>query len=372
MPSGRKGKFFVFYKILILVGILLICFCIDNPSVSKTTVLQSIEEEETLNFVQNIFKIRNAAVLKGDLNTIRELYDLDKRNGLWAFTYQTKKVNYLHSWAEKQGIEFTDIASKIKIKWFKVNDQIATINFLASTTYKYVYKDQPEMENHMRIGTYHEMKIAKEDEHWLITREWYTDPFADSLNLEKFNIEENKALILSMETRDFSTLDERRKGAVIYADLYCGAADSGENSYQYNTKYKNYNALGGDCTNFASQVLYEGGKFKKDNAWNYVKDGSRAWLKATGFKDYMLYSGRGSLIAYGSYDKILKASYKLLPGDLVAYEKKGKVAHTAVVTGADSRGYSLVNSHNTDRYRVPWDLGWSDSGIRFYLIRVNY
>ena len=89
-------------------------------------------------------------------------------------------------------------------------------------------------------------------------------------------------------------------------------------------------------------------------------------------KDFMLYSGRASLLAYGSYSEVLKASYKLLPGDIVAYWKKGKVVHVAVVTGADSRGYALVNCHNTDRYRVPWDLGWSDSRIRFYLLRAHY
>ncbi|NLV63999.1 MAG: amidase domain-containing protein, partial [Clostridiaceae bacterium] len=79
-----------------------------------------------------------------------------------------------------------------------------------------------------------------------------------------------------------------------------------------------------------------------------------------------------SLIVHGTYDKVLKLSYKLLPGDIVGYEKKGKVVHISVVTGADSRGYSLVNCHNTDRFKVPWDLGWSDKGIKFWLIRVNY
>jgi hypothetical protein len=183
---------------------------------------------------------------------------------------------------------------------------------------------------------------------------------------------ENRAFILSNEARDFTAQGQRRTDAVAYADLYAGAAGSPEIGYQYNGNYKNYNSLGGDCANFVSQILHEGGKFKKTSIWNYDKDGSRAWLKAQGLKDFMINSGRGSLLAYGSYDKVLKASYKLLPGDLVAYEKKGEVTHVSLVTGADSRGYSLVNCHNTDRYRVPWDLGWSNSGIRFYLIRVHY
>lgn len=86
----------------------------------------------------------------------------------------------------------------------------------------------------------------------------------------------------------------------------------------------------------------------------------------------MLYSGRGSLITRGTYNQVFKNSFKLLPGDFIAYEKKGKVTHISVVTGIDSKGYALVNCHNTDRYRVPWDLGWSDKGIVFWLVRVNY
>jgi len=90
------------------------------------------------------------------------------------------------------------------------------------------------------------------------------------------------------------------------------------------------------------------------------------------FKSYSLDIVRASLVAQGTYNKVLKASYKLLSGDIVAYEKKGKVVHVSVVIGADSKGYTLVNCHNTDRNRVPWDLGWSDKGIKFWLIHVHY
>ena len=53
-------------------------------------------------------------------------------------------------------------------------------------------------------------------------------------------------------------------------------------------------------------------------------------------------------------------------------QKKGDITHISVVTGADSKGYSLVTCHNTDRNNVPWDLGWSDKKIIFWLVHVNY
>ncbi|MBU3128796.1 amidase domain-containing protein [Clostridium tagluense] len=42
-----------------------------------------------------------------------------------------------------------------------------------------------------------------------------------------------------------------------------------------------------------------------------------------------------------------------------------------MVTGFDSHGYPLVNTNTIDRYHVPWDLGWGDKNINFYLIHVK-
>ena len=155
--------------------------------------------------------------------------------------------------------------------------------------------------------------------------------------------------------------------------MYCGAATAPEYEYKYNKNYRNFNCEGGDCANFASQILHEGGKFKETSAWNYDKgSASGPWINADKFTYYMLNSGRASVIAKGSYEKVYKASYKLLPGDFVAYEKKGDITHISTVSGADSKGYSLVTCHNTDRNDVPWDLGWSNKQIKFWLIHVNY
>lgn len=322
--------------------------------------------------VEEIIALRNNAMLGNDLEAIKPLYNTKTTYGVWAYEHEAKKIKYLHQWADKQGVTFSDINTVFKVRWVKETGGKVTVNFSAITEYTYAYDNMTDKPNSFRITTYHVMDLAYGLENCIITKEWYTDPFADSLNLDNIKTEDNKAFIMTQEKKDLSGLNERRLGAVEYADMYCGASDDSEYYFMYNKKYKNYNPLGGDCANFASQVLHEGGKFKKTGSWNYDKDGSQAWLNAQAFKDFLIHSGRGSLIAHGTYDKVLKLSYKLLPGDIVAYEKKGKVVHVSVVTGADSRGYALVNCHNTDRFRVPWDLGWSDRGIQFWLIRVNY
>lgn len=327
------------------------------------------ENEEITRKIQKLFDIRNDAILNENVQVLDKMYDKKVTYGLWAYEHEIKKMEYLKSWSDKQGVEFTDIKSKITVRWIKNKETELTMNLIVSTEYSYVYEDSKKV-NNFRIGTYHSLDVKEQDENLLITREWYTDPFADSMHLEQIKSDSIKNYILSQNYRDMTDIIDRRKNAVQYADDYCGAA--AEKDYSYNKEYKDYNSLGGDCANFASQILHEGGKFKKNYTWNYKKDGSKAWVNAQAFKNYMIYSGRASTVAHGTYDKVYKASYKLLPGDFVAYQKKGKITHISVVTGADSKGYTLVNSHNTDRYRVPWDLGWSDKGIKYWLIHVHF
>ncbi|WP_027340690.1 amidase domain-containing protein [Halonatronum saccharophilum] len=323
--------------------------------------------------VQEIFDIRNKALLEGNKEILKSLYNRKVRNGVWAYEHDIKKMKYLHSWSIKQGVIFEDINSQVIVRGGRDKGEVTTLNLLVSTEYIYSYKDQPRKYNFFRIGTYHTLDLMEKDDRWIIKKEWYADPFADSLNLNNIKDNELREIIMSKEARDLSDLNERRVNAIAYVDKYSGAANLPEYGFQYNYDYRNYNPLGGDCTNFASQMLYEGGGFRKTGAWNYNRGGAtKAWVNAHAFNSFMLGSGRASLIARGSYEDVLKRSYKLLPGDYVAYEKKGRVKHISVVSGLDSKGYPLVNSHNADRHRVPWDLGWSDRGVKFQLIRVHY
>ena len=303
-------------------------------------VFGDISPEETdgfKNLLEELFYERNRTILGDDPSGLKRFYNTSAKYGLWAYEHQIMRTEYLHKWADKQGIIFTDIKSDVVISSLKEYGGGYRSYFLCSTAYDYVYTDEPQKTNRFRIGTYHSIDILPVEGGWVITREWYTDPFADSLELSDLKKDEFKEFLRQSKARDFSDLNTRRVRAVEYADKYCGAA-SPTGDYAYNKKYKNYNPLGGDCANFASQVLHEGGGFKKTRTWNYGKDGSQAWLNAHAFKGYLLYSGRASLIAYGTYEKVFKASFKLLPGDIVAYEKKGKVKHVSVVTGADSKG----------------------------------
>lgn len=351
----------------------------QNKVQAKEGLMQvsNIDKEEVNNqyklLLESLFDYRNKALLEKNEDILKELYETDKKFGIWAYEHEVKKMKYLENWSNKQGVKFNDIKTKVKVKKIKEKeDDLYGIICTVSTEYKYSYENQKDVVNMFRIGTYHYLNVKIRDNQYIITKEWYTDPFADSLNLENIKSEDIRNYILQQQPVKLELTPEQIK-AVNYAHQYCGAAGDEEYGLKFNSNYKDYNPDGGDCANFASQIMFESGRFKKNDTWNYFHNaGTKAWVNAQAFKNYIIYSGRGSLIAKGSYQDVYKEAYNLRPGDFVAYEKGGRITHVSTVTGLDSKGYPLVTCHNTDRLLVPWDLGWSDKKIRFHIIQVHY
>ena len=369
------------YIKLIIMTMSIICLSaivikLIQPQSIETISYENEDEEikkEYNMLMENLFDSRNKFILQHKEEELKELYETDKKFGLWAYEHEIQKMKYLENWSQKQGVNFSDIKTRVHIRKVKEKEEnLYGIICTVSTEYKYNYKNQKEIENMFRIGTYHYLNVKKIDEEYIIVKEWYTDPFADSLNLENINSQEIQDYILNQNPREI-TLTEEQKKAVEYAHKYCGAAANEEYGLKFNEEYKDFNPDGGDCANFASQIMFESGRFNKNATWNYQnREATKAWVNAQGFKNYLIYSGRGSLIAKGNFNEIYKQSYLLVPGDIVAYEKNGKITHVSTVTGFDSKGYPLVTCHNTDRLLVPWDLGWSNKNIKFHFIKVHY
>lgn len=192
----EKSKFKLYIMKLSIIVIL--CFLICSFEV-KAFEETSDSKEEVTKALEQIFEIRNRAILTQDVEMIESIYDLDTKYGTWAMEYEIKKLKYLHNWAEKQGVKFTEINPTLVIRSIKGNNNKYSVNLLCSTEYKYVYENQENEINSSRIGTYHTINLLNKDGVFIITKEWYTDPFADSLNLENIKADDIKQYILSQE-----------------------------------------------------------------------------------------------------------------------------------------------------------------------------
>jgi len=147
--------------------------------------------------------------------------------------------------------------------------------------------------------------------------------------------------------------------AVAYADkwVYHGATYGAVYEDYYNPAYYNFNPLGGDCANYASQCINAGGmpqvpceKFGL-NGWYYVNsnDRSSTWTSSSGLLNWMS-DNRGKRVSVTAEN----CRSVLYMGSPVFY----KSGHTGFCVGKNSAGTPIVNAHNNDKYHQPWDSSW--------------
>ena len=379
-------KYLRLFNCIIFSVYILFNFQCYIPIVYASTLPQKIDENELKVQIENIYNKRSAALVSGKYSSLEDIFDTSQKYGKWALEHEVKRVKYIAKWSDERNITFTNIQSTVRIKKTYPKGNVIKLALEESYKFDYIYNDDESKNvNTFGVGLRHTTSLVKKNEKLVVYNDWYTDCFEDAMQAytgeipklsTSFNSITDSKIIESLNYKN-KTYD--RKKVVAYADKYCGAANGNGNNFKYNKNYTDLNGAGGDCTNFISQVLgdQEGGGMSINATW---LPGSRAWANADGLKNFLIGSGRGSIIKIGSF-KDLTASSQSLPigivgklqlGDLIAYEKGlGNIDHFAVVTGFDSHGYPLVNSHTTDRYHVPWDLGWGNKNIRFFLIHIN-
>lgn len=374
-----------------------------TEKLSNFVTTLTYDENELKTTVEDIYNKRSSAFVTGDLLSLKQYFDTSQKYGVWALEHEAKRVKYLHDWSKERGMKFTNVQSTIRIKKIYPGTKLVKMALEESYKFDYIYpQDKDPVTNSFGVGIRHTLSLIKKDDKWMVYNDWYTDCFEDALQAYtgdiKGNIEpstpsnstteriEHKSMVQNSSQTHKKAYYDRDKAAA-YADKYCGAAWGSSNNFKYNKKYMDFNGAGGDCTNFASQVLgdKEAGGIPMDYTWRceYSRwgnsQGTSAWVNADGLKNYLIYSGKGSVIKRGTFKELTAplpdfptgTVGKLQLADLVCYEKKGNIDHFGVVTSWDSHGYPLINSHTTDRYHVPWDLGWGDNKIRFFLIHIN-
>jgi len=171
-----------------------------------------------------------------------------------------------------------------------------------------------------------------------------------------------------------------RGGVESYADDYVYHSANGTNyENYYNDEYKNFNSLGGDCANYVSQCIYEGGGFPmvgisnhSDNypAWWYDNNGTPSNTSDDSYTESWAWTGAhyNRTFMKGIYGDVKDnpSSSDISKGDplYVDWHYSGGTTwynHTYICVGTDSDGKPIINSHNNDYYHVRWNYGYSDS-----------
>ncbi len=342
--------------------------------------------------------------MTGDVSTLKRLYEPGTRSSAArALEHEMRKVRYVHAWASKRKASITRADAYLQVKSISLARGSVDAVVWQSLNVRYTLPGQVVGSDVFGIRTRHKVTLVRRRGKWVIRADEYTDPLGED------TLAPEVAPASALEPADpvsfvyppqsevaagdapMAEAAASRKGAydrekaVAYADRYCGVrmGSDADIRFGYNPRYFDYTDLGGDCTNFVSQVLGDGdaGGLPMDSAWCYdyasTKGGSEAWVETDAFRSHLLSSGTARLISRGSYRDVLEPSARfprgalaeLDPGDIIAYEEEGEIQHFAVITARGPSGYPLVNTHTADRFHVPWDLGW-DKNTTFWLFKI--
>lgn len=368
---------------------------IRNPAAASREIPAaplSSPEEAACRMLQDRFRV----FMDGEVESLKKNYDTGSDTGLWAWEREAARSEYLSMWAKDRNLKIIETKARIEVDGISPGSAGSVwVELTEHAQYTYAPVSGPEGGEHedpawthtFGSRAVHVLKLKPCGGEWKIRRDWYSDPIGEEYSLPpcKFLVGRDDApedlYSDPAQVRDDDSPAEGgrydRQAALEYAVKYAGVPVI-EGSGKYNPDYKVYTFVGGDCANFASQVLQAGG-LKEGYGWHYTSEGSALWVRGEDLIWHLISTGRAEKIYSGTFSGAVKrtpeypygAVSSLEPGDLIGYETKGQISHVAVVVGKDPSGYVTIASHTSDRLFFPWDMGWNDSTV-FWLIKITY
>lgn len=146
-----------------------------------------------------------------------------------------------------------------------------------------------------------------------------------------------------------------RDASVNYAKIW---------AYKRNPKYYNFDNIGGDCTSFVSQCLYEGCKtmnYKKHIGWYYnsIKDRAPSWSGVEFLYDFLTKNRSVGPSAIVTNDKLIEK------GDIIQLKFSGnnQFSHSLFVVNKENDNI-FVAAHTDDVFYRSL-LSYEYNSIRF-------
>lgn len=328
-----------------------------------STIAVSTSNDKVLSYINDFLSTRNLAFCSFNVDNLSKFYNNSLLSN-YAYLYEVKRINYFGEWSNERSIIFKSIYSDINVNFIETKDNgNILINFTENFNLTYSYLDDG-INNSIIFNIPHNLELSKNENSYIIAKDYYEDPFANSLKKYTYK---GKNPSIKIGTNQIYNIDNKKSidtipKSVKYADKY----------YLENNKlYPIFFSSKGNSANFVSQCLgdkYEGLGLKMNDTWNVLES---SWSESKYFKEYFLSSLRGEVIISGSFKTLYPNLNNINLGDIVSYKKKDKILHTSIVTGFDSKGYPLVNSKSPSTYKAPFDLGWSDDSVQITFIRIK-
>lgn len=147
--------------------------------------------------------------------------------------------------------------------------------------------------------------------------------------------------------------------AIIEYDRAAVVAYARKWAFSRNPQYYNFDGLGGDCTNFASQCLFAGAPIQNETpifGWFYrsLQNRAPAWTGVEFFYRFLIDNAKEGGVGDGRGPFAQEIDFSELQiGDFVQFGRMtGDFYHTPVIVGF-SNGVPLVAAHSNDAFNRP-------------------
>ena len=289
------------------------------------------------------------------------------------------------------GLDYVEYKYFINIKEIQFNDKEGIATVILEESHDVVFSSTQPIVSKM-YNLEHVVSLTKTETGWKIVN----DVYEDYLNRVLSETGMSKEEVIEVLDRSYAKYSKEinsdpsdmtfgnsvfsnassyynRSGAVNYAHQY---------AYNYNTAYYDFGGVGGDCTNFVSQAIHEGGGISEEVAYGpYGSPGSPGWY----------YNSSGDYAASWTdvqslYDFITTSAYwknegpkgfnagsvwGVRTGDVIQYKWHGDNywGHSVIIVTWNSNSYPIatVASHDTDHDYYPYNY-FSYGDIRFIRI----
>ncbi|MCF0147207.1 MAG: hypothetical protein HUJ77_02285 [Clostridium sp.] len=147
-------------------------------------------ETSIINFMQNIFNIRNTAFLNGNVEKLYKFYDTSDNFGEYSLTHEFKRIAFLRNLARNKKLTFKNIESTPTIKELKVKNGLYNLTLNESYTFTYFNNDNPDKVKTFSVDLIHTLELKDSGNSFIISKDYYEDYFKNGLDEYEFNLTE--------------------------------------------------------------------------------------------------------------------------------------------------------------------------------------
>lgn len=152
-------------------------------------------QKSIINFMQDVFTIRNEAFLNGNVEKLYKFYDTEETFSSYSLKHEFKRIAYLRNWANEKNLTFKNIKSTPTIKDLKFKDGFYNLTLSEEYKFDYAYDSSPDVLNTFQMKVIHTLELKDIGSSFIISKDYYEDYFKSGLDKYDFNLTEKNILI---------------------------------------------------------------------------------------------------------------------------------------------------------------------------------